>query len=139
MIVLLIAGVACLALAAFQVSRPRIAADRQRRAALETVRSAAVFDAGAPGSGPEATLRSMLAGFLPALIVWITAAEMSSSPAIAVATRMRRPLLQVPDVRAAMSASPVRPPDYSRPAICSNDLFAVATPIVNDVPCGSPA
>jgi tight adherence protein C len=41
MIVLLVVGVACLALAAFQLTRPRLAADRDRRAALESVRSAA--------------------------------------------------------------------------------------------------
>ena len=41
MIILLVAGIACLALCAFQLTRPRLAADRDRRAALETVRSAA--------------------------------------------------------------------------------------------------
>ena len=41
MIILLVAGIACLALCAFQLTRPRLAADRERRAALETVRSAA--------------------------------------------------------------------------------------------------
>jgi tight adherence protein C len=39
-IVLLIAGIGCLALCAFQLTRARSAADRDRRAALETVRAA---------------------------------------------------------------------------------------------------
>jgi tight adherence protein C len=41
MIILLVLGIACLALCGFQVARPRLAAERDRRAALETVRSAA--------------------------------------------------------------------------------------------------
>jgi tight adherence protein C len=41
MILFLVAGVASLALLGFQLMRPRIAAERDRRAALETVRSAA--------------------------------------------------------------------------------------------------
>ena len=41
MIILLVAGIACLALSAFQLTRPRLAADRERRVALETVRSSA--------------------------------------------------------------------------------------------------
>jgi tight adherence protein C len=41
MIILLVLGIACLALCGFQLTRPRLAADRDRRAALETVRSAA--------------------------------------------------------------------------------------------------
>jgi tight adherence protein C len=39
MIMLLVAGIACLALAGFQLTRPRRAAERERQAALETVRS----------------------------------------------------------------------------------------------------
>jgi len=39
MIVFLVAGIACLALFAFQLTRPRLAAQRDRRAALATVRS----------------------------------------------------------------------------------------------------
>jgi tight adherence protein C len=39
MIILLIAGIACLALCGLQLNRSRTAADRDRRAALETVRS----------------------------------------------------------------------------------------------------
>jgi tight adherence protein C len=41
MIVLLVAGIACLVLLGFQLTRPRVTAERDRRAALETVRSAA--------------------------------------------------------------------------------------------------
>ena len=52
MIILLVAGIACLALSAFQLTRPRLAADRQRRVALETVRSAAAAGgAGASDAG----------------------------------------------------------------------------------------
>jgi tight adherence protein C len=38
MFIFLIAGIGCLALAGFQFVRPRVVADRQRRAALETIR-----------------------------------------------------------------------------------------------------
>jgi tight adherence protein C len=65
MIILLVAGIACLALCAFQLTRPRLAADRDRRAALETVRSAA--RAGEQTS--EAPRRSVLLGSLSALLV----------------------------------------------------------------------
>jgi tight adherence protein C len=41
MIVLLVAGIACLALCGLQLTRPRLAADRDRRAALATIRSGA--------------------------------------------------------------------------------------------------
>jgi tight adherence protein C len=41
MILFLVAGIACLALFGFQLSRPRLIAERDRRAALATVRSAA--------------------------------------------------------------------------------------------------
>ena len=39
MIMLLVAGIACLALFGFQLTRPRLDAERDRRAALENVRS----------------------------------------------------------------------------------------------------
>jgi tight adherence protein C len=38
MFILLVAGIACLALCGFQLTRPRVIADRERRAALEAVR-----------------------------------------------------------------------------------------------------
>lgn len=38
MFILLIAGIACLALAGLQFTRPRVVADRERRAALDTIR-----------------------------------------------------------------------------------------------------
>jgi Flp pilus assembly protein TadB len=41
MIILLVLGIGCLALGAFQLTRPRLTADRDRRAALETVRATA--------------------------------------------------------------------------------------------------
>jgi tight adherence protein C len=65
MIILLVAGIACLALCAFQLTRPRFAADRDRRAALETVRSAA--RGGAPTA--EAPRQSVLLGRLSVLLV----------------------------------------------------------------------
>ena len=65
MIILLVAGIACLALGAFQLTRPRLAADRDRRAALETVRSAAR----AGEQTFEAPRRSVLLGRLSALLV----------------------------------------------------------------------
>jgi tight adherence protein C len=40
MIILLVLGIACLVIAGFQLTRPRLAAERDRQAALETVRSA---------------------------------------------------------------------------------------------------
>jgi tight adherence protein C len=68
MIILLIAGIAGLALSAFQLSRPRIAADRQRRAALESVRSASVLDAGVPA---ESGRRFVLLPRLSAVLVGV--------------------------------------------------------------------
>jgi tight adherence protein C len=65
MIILLVAGIACLALCVFQLTRPRLAADRERRAALETVRSAA--RGGTQTS--EAPRQSVLLGRLSALLV----------------------------------------------------------------------
>jgi tight adherence protein C len=65
MIILLIAGIASLALCAFQLTRPRLAADRDRRAALETVRSAAQGGA----QTPEAPRKSVLLGRMSPLLV----------------------------------------------------------------------
>ena len=57
MIIFLIAGIACLALCAFQVTRPRLAADRERRTALEAVRSPPRRRRGPPdGSRRESVL-----------------------------------------------------------------------------------
>ena len=56
MILLLVAGVASLALFGFQLTRPRLAAERDRRAALETVRSAARGGATPAASGPKSVL-----------------------------------------------------------------------------------
>jgi tight adherence protein C len=64
MIILLVAGIACLALCAFQLTRPRLAADRDRRAALETLRSAA--RGGTQTSEPPR--QSVLLGRLSALL-----------------------------------------------------------------------
>jgi len=66
MIFFLVAGIACLALCAFQLTRPRLAADRERQRALETVRSAAA----ASGAQPSGTRRkSVLLPRVSALLV----------------------------------------------------------------------
>jgi tight adherence protein C len=64
MIILLVAGIACLALCAFQLTRPRLAADRDRRAALETVRSAAHGGAQTSETRRESVLLRRLSAFL---------------------------------------------------------------------------
>jgi tight adherence protein C len=65
MIIFLVAGIACLALCAFQLTRPRLAADRERRTALETVRSAAATsEGGPPGARRESVLLSRLSALL---------------------------------------------------------------------------
>jgi tight adherence protein C len=65
MIILLVLGIGCLALCAFQLTRPRFAAERDRRAALETVRGAA-----RGGAQPSETQRhSVLLGRLSAFLV----------------------------------------------------------------------
>jgi len=66
MIIFLVAGIACLALCAFQLTRPRMEADRERRGALEAVRSAATTG----GSEPTGARRqSVLMPRLSALLV----------------------------------------------------------------------
>jgi hypothetical protein len=57
MILILLAGIACFALCGYQLTRARVAAERDRRAALQTVRSAA--------GGPAETAD---AGRTPALL-----------------------------------------------------------------------
>jgi tight adherence protein C len=64
MIILLVAGIACLALGAFQLTRPRLAADRDRRAALETVRSTARGAAQTSETRRESVLLRRLSAFL---------------------------------------------------------------------------
>jgi tight adherence protein C len=56
MIVFLVAGIACLALFAFQLTRPRLAAERDRRAALATIRSAARGGGASAAAGPTSVL-----------------------------------------------------------------------------------
>jgi tight adherence protein C len=66
MIIFLVAGIACLALSAFQLARPRQAADRERRGALAAVRSSAA----AGGGEPSVTQReSVLLPRLSALLM----------------------------------------------------------------------
>src|SRR5947207_13503603 len=65
MVLLLILGITCLAISAFQLTRPRAVADRDRRVALERVRSAADAVATTPEGG-----RSLL-GHVPSLLAEI--------------------------------------------------------------------
>ena len=57
MLMLLIAGIACLALCGFQLTRTRTVADRDRRLALTSVRTAV----GAMAVAPDAPRRSLFA------------------------------------------------------------------------------
>jgi tight adherence protein C len=65
MILILLAGIACFALCGYQLTRGRMAAERDRRAALETVRSAAGGRAESVGTSAVSTVlnraQSMLA------------------------------------------------------------------------------
>ena len=63
MFILLIAGIACLALAGLQLTRPRLAADRDRRAALDTVR-------GETPAG-NAARRSLFVGRITAILAQV--------------------------------------------------------------------
>jgi tight adherence protein C len=65
MILLLLAGIACLAAAAFQLARPRRSAELERRAALASVRSLTVREA----DGPGAPRRSLVLAPVTALLV----------------------------------------------------------------------
>ena len=64
MIILLVLGIGCLALAGFQLTRPRLAADRDRRAALETVRGAAVRGVQTAEAGRQSVLLARLSALL---------------------------------------------------------------------------
>jgi tight adherence protein C len=64
MIILLVLGIGCLALGAFQLTRPRLAADRDRRAALETVRAAAQRGVQTPETQRESVLLKRLSALL---------------------------------------------------------------------------
>ena len=63
MFILLIAGIACLALAGLQLTRPRLAAERDRRAALDTVR-------GETPAG-NAARRSLFVGRITAILAQV--------------------------------------------------------------------
>jgi len=67
MIIFLIAGIACLALCAFQLTRPRLSADRERRSALEAVRASSSSSTGDERSGSRR--KSVLLPRLSALLV----------------------------------------------------------------------
>jgi tight adherence protein C len=64
MIILLVLGIACLALCAFQLTRPRFAAERDRRAALQTVRSASHDGAQAPLTQRQSVFLARLSALL---------------------------------------------------------------------------
>jgi tight adherence protein C len=67
MIIILVLGIGCLAFAAFQLTRPRLAAERERRAALATVRSAAHAD----HDPSEAQRKSLFLARLSGLLVQV--------------------------------------------------------------------
>jgi tight adherence protein C len=64
MMVFLVAGIATLALLGFQLTRPRLVAERDRRAALATVRSAAAGTAGPSAAKPRSMLLAPVSGLL---------------------------------------------------------------------------
>jgi tight adherence protein C len=64
MIIFLVAGIASLALLGFRLTRPRLAAERDRRAALATVRSAARGGAAPPPAGPRSVLFARISPLL---------------------------------------------------------------------------
>jgi tight adherence protein C len=64
MIVFLVAGIATLALFGFHLTRPRLVAERDRRAALATVRSAAAGTAGLPVARPKSVLLAPVSDLL---------------------------------------------------------------------------
>jgi tight adherence protein C len=65
MIILLVAGLSCLALLGFQLVRPRATAERQRRDALEAVRASAEgMTAAAPAPGPMSELPARVSALL---------------------------------------------------------------------------
>jgi tight adherence protein C len=64
MIVFLVAGIASLALLGFQLTRPRLVAERDRRAALATVRSAARSGAAPAAAEPRSVLFAQISPLL---------------------------------------------------------------------------
>jgi tight adherence protein C len=64
MILFLVAGIATLALLGFQLTRPRLAAERDRRAALATVRSATAGSAGPSVAGSRSVLLAPVSDLL---------------------------------------------------------------------------
>ena len=64
MIVFLVAGIVTLALFGFQLTRPRLVAERDRRAALATVRAAAAGTAGPMAARPRSVLLVRIAPLL---------------------------------------------------------------------------
>jgi tight adherence protein C len=86
MIIFLVTGIACLALFALQLTRPRLAAERDRRAALETVRSAA--SGGTAPSAPKPGLE--LLARVSALLVRVHLKLWRKQSADDIAAQLRR-------------------------------------------------
>jgi pilus assembly protein TadC len=86
MIVLLIAGIACLAVAAFQITRPSRDAEYGRRAALASVRSLT----GGEAETPETPRRSLLLAPVSALLVRVHLALWRNSSPDDITTELRR-------------------------------------------------
>ena len=64
MVLFLVAGIACIALFGFQLTRPRLAAERDRRAVLETIRSAAPGGGDHVAAGPRSVLLARISPLL---------------------------------------------------------------------------
>jgi tight adherence protein C len=86
MLILLIAGVACLAVAAFQLTRPRRDVEYDRRAALASVRSLT----GGEAESPETPRRSLLLAPVSALLVRVHLALWRKSSPDDITTELRR-------------------------------------------------
>ena len=86
MVVLLIAGIACLAAAAFQLTRPRRDVEYGRRAALASVRSLT----GSEAESPETPRRSLLLAPVSALLVRVHLALWRKSSPDDITTELRR-------------------------------------------------
>jgi tight adherence protein C len=86
MVVLLIAGIACLAVAAFQLTRPRRDVEYDRRAALASVRSLTAGEA----ESPETPRRSLLFAPVSALLVRVHLALWRKSSPDDITTELRR-------------------------------------------------
>ena len=86
MILLLVAGLGCLALLGFHLGRPRATAERQRREALEAARAAAGgVTAAASAPGPRSELPARISALLVRihLKLWRKQSQDDVSPSFA--------------------------------------------------------